>query len=106
MSGDRWFNSDFGKRAGLALMIFGLGAGLGSCCEGCGRGEAAREKAQAQVENAQVLHTADLDGKGGPDEFYIIGQEIAPVKINGIPVMKYSFDGTNGHYRAKNSLGR
>jgi hypothetical protein len=104
MSGDRWYNSDFGRRAGLGVLIVGCGLFISSCMEGCGKWDAAtiRAEAQAEASRAETLHTGDLDGNGAPDKFYIVSGQIAPVEMNGKPVMSYFSRGTNQNY----ALGR
>jgi len=100
---NRWFNSQFGRRAGLGVMIVGCGLFISSCMDGCGKWDAAKIRAEAQAEamSAELLHTGDLDGNGVPDKFYLVGDKIAVTEMNGAPIMGYLPRGTNFNYRGK-----
>ena len=38
---------------------------------------------------APEIQTAQLDGSGDQEDFYIINGEVAPVRIDGIPSLDY-----------------
>tara|TARA_Y100000310_G_C20487006_1_gene717358 strand:- start:367 stop:627 length:261 start_codon:yes stop_codon:yes gene_type:complete len=41
------------------------------------------------------LQTAQLDGSGAPERFYVIDGEVAPVRVNGMPALDYIIECNN-----------
>ena len=66
----------------LQLQLIGIGYGIRSC-NGPTATQVEIERARAR---APAIQTADLNGNGVADEFYVIDGKIAVVKMDGKPV--------------------
>jgi len=86
MANEKWYNSRFftylGEGLGIAALAIGIGYGVRSC-DGPTARQVEIEQARAK---APAIQTADLNGNGIADKFYVIDGKIAVVEMDGKPV--------------------
>jgi hypothetical protein len=82
---DKWYNSVLANGAGVAIVIASIGFGLATMIRGCGDMYGSQKIEMEKVKRGYQLQTADLNGNGIPDKFYVIDGKIAVVEMDGKP---------------------
>ncbi|MEK6856319.1 MAG: hypothetical protein AABX66_04140 [Nanoarchaeota archaeon] len=86
MANGKWYSSQFFSHLGEGLAVTAVILG---CAYGCRHYFGPTEKdIELEKARAPVIQSADLNGNGIADKFYVVDGKIAVVELDGKPVAK------------------